>query len=124
MKGGNTQMEKQKILKNRRLELGLTMREVATALGVSEATISRYESGDIQNMGIDKLQALAEILHCSPVYLMGFDVPVCSSDLSSDEEHFLHLFRNLNLEGQHKLIERAEELRDLGYVKGENIKRA
>lgn len=117
-------MDRQKILKNRRLELGLTMREVADALGVSEATISRYESGDIQNMGIDKLQALAKILRCSPVYLMGFDVPVHSSDLSSDEEHFLFLFRGLNSEGQHKLMERAEELRELGYIKGENVKMA
>lgn len=117
-------MEIQKILKNRRLELGLTMREVAASLGVSEATISRYESGDIHNMGIDKLQALAKVLRCSPVYLMGFDVPLHSLNLSTDESHFLLLFRSLNTDGQKKLIERAEELHELGYVKGDKSKLA
>ncbi len=117
-------MEIQKILKNRRLELGLTMREVANALGVSEGTVSRYESGEIQNMGIDKLETLAKILRCSPVYLMGFDSPVKSSDLLPNEAQILLLFRELNSDGQNKLIERAEELRDLGYIKGENVKMA
>lgn len=117
-------MDIQKILKNRRLELGLTMREVATALGVSEATISRYESGDIHNMGIDKLQALAKILRCSPVYLMGFDVPLHSTELLPDESQLLLLFRSLNPDGQKKLIERAEELHNLGYVKGDKAKLA
>lgn len=117
-------MEIQKILKNRRLELGLTMREVANALGVSEGTISRYESGEIQNMGIDKLETLAKVLRCSPVYLMGFDSPVKSSDLLPSEVQILLLFRELNSDGQNKLLERAEELRDLGYVKGESAKKA
>lgn len=117
-------MEIQKILKNRRLELGLTMREVANALGVSEGTISRYESGDIQNMGIDKLETLAKVLRCSPVYLMGFDSSVHSSDLLPDEARFLLLFRELNSDGQNKLLERAEELRGLGYVKGDSVKMA
>ena len=44
-------MNIQTIIKNRRLELDLTMKDVAKALGVSEATVSRYESGEIQNMG-------------------------------------------------------------------------
>ena len=66
-------MEIQTIIKNRRIQLGLTMKDVAKALNVSEATISRYESSDIQNMGIDKLVPLAKILHCSPGYLMGWE---------------------------------------------------
>lgn len=35
------------IIKNRRIELGLTLKEVATAVGVSEGTVSRWESGNI-----------------------------------------------------------------------------
>lgn len=63
------------IIKQRRLELGLTLKEVATALGIAESTVSRYESSDIQNMGIDKIESLAKVLQCSPAYLMGWEIP-------------------------------------------------
>ena len=52
-------------LKQRRLELGLTMLEVAKIVGVSEATISRYESGDIKAMRCDKLLKYAKALNVS-----------------------------------------------------------
>ena len=42
-------------IKQRRIELGLTMADVAQSVGVSEATISRWESGDIANMKRDKI---------------------------------------------------------------------
>lgn len=45
-------------LKQRRIELNLTMAEVAKKVGVSEATISRWESGDIANMRRDKIVLL------------------------------------------------------------------
>lgn len=57
-------------IKQRRKELGLTLKQVAEALKVTEATLSRYESKEIQNMGIDKLEPLSKILKCSPVYLL------------------------------------------------------
>lgn len=49
-------------LKKRRLELGLTMLEVAKIVGVSEATISRYESGEIKNMRSDRINKYAKAL--------------------------------------------------------------
>lgn len=58
-------MSVQEIIKRRRLELDLTLKQVAKALGVSEGTVSRYESGEIQNMGIDKIEALSRVLRCS-----------------------------------------------------------
>lgn len=67
-------MEINKIIKSRRQELGLTLKEVASALGIAESTVSRYESSDIQNMGIDKIEALAKVLQCSPAYLMGWEI--------------------------------------------------
>lgn len=66
-------MDISKMIKSRRLELGLTLKDVATALGTAESTISRYESSNIQNMGIDKIEALAKVLKCSPGYLMGWE---------------------------------------------------
>jgi len=51
-------------LKQRRIELNLTMAEVAKKVGVSEATISRWESGDTAP-SMDKLKALAKIYDVS-----------------------------------------------------------
>ena len=60
-------------LKARRLELGLTMLEVAKAIGVSEATVSRYESGNIKNMRRDRIENYAKILKVNPALLIGAD---------------------------------------------------
>lgn len=49
-------------LKQRRIELGMTMLEVAKKVGVSEATISRYESGNIRNMRSNRIAKYAQVL--------------------------------------------------------------
>lgn len=64
-------MKVNEIIRKRRKELGLTLKDVATELGVSESLISRYESNDVKNMGIDKLIPLAKALKCTPAFLMG-----------------------------------------------------
>ena len=60
-------------IKSRRLELGLTLEDVARALGVNKSTILRYESDYIKKMPIDIIEPLAKVLKCSPEYLMGWD---------------------------------------------------
>lgn len=66
-------MDISKKIKNRRKELSLTMLEVAQKVGVSEATVSRWESGDIANMRRDKIALLANALQVTPSYIMGWD---------------------------------------------------
>ena len=60
------------LIRNRRVELGLTMKDVAKAVGVSEGTVSRWESGNISNMRRDRLFALSRVLHLSVDDLMGW----------------------------------------------------
>lgn len=55
-------MEVKDIIREKRLEKNLTMKELANLVGVSEATISRWESGDIENMKRDKISALVKVL--------------------------------------------------------------
>lgn len=97
----------QTIIKARRTQLGLTLKEVAKALGVSEGTVSRYETGDIRNMGIDKIQALSKVLQCSLGYLMGLDddIPYVQSDftVSSDEMELLTEYRKTDDETKHMI---------------------
>lgn len=65
-------MDIKTILRNRRKELELTMKEVADACGVSEATVSRWESGNIGDMKRSRISALANILKISPSLIVGF----------------------------------------------------
>lgn len=68
------------IIKDNREKLGLTMKELALRVGVSEATISRWESGNIKNMKRDKMFSLAKALKISPLEL---------TDLSFDENEIV-----------------------------------
>lgn len=64
-------MELNELLKSRRTELGLTLKEVADACEVSESTVSRWESGDIGDMRRRKIASLSKILHISAAVLVG-----------------------------------------------------
>lgn len=59
-------------IKNRRIELGLTVDQLARCLQKSRATIYRYESTDTDNMPIGVLEPLAKALSITPAELMGW----------------------------------------------------
>ena len=60
-------------IKKCRLECGMTLLELANALGVREATAQRYESGEIKNLKQATVLEMARIFNCSPSYLMGWE---------------------------------------------------
>lgn len=60
------------ILKSRRKELGLTLSQIADQMGVSEATVQRWESGNIKNLRHERIGPLAELLRVHPSVLMGW----------------------------------------------------
>jgi repressor LexA len=64
-------MEIKDILKQRRMQLGLTLAQVAAHVGVSEATVSRWESGNIENMRRSRIAGLTEILQLDPAVITG-----------------------------------------------------
>lgn len=62
-------------MKARRKEIGLSAERVAEILGVSPATIYRYEKGDIEKVPGDLLAPIAKALQTTPAYLMGWNAP-------------------------------------------------
>ncbi len=62
----------QRRIKERRLALGFTLLQLSEALNVKEATVQRYESGEIKNIKHETIVELAKILKCTPQYLMGW----------------------------------------------------
>lgn len=65
-------------IRARRLELNMTTEDVARIVGVSNATISRWETGAIKNQRRDKIERLAAALQVDPAELMGW------SDVAGD----------------------------------------
>lgn len=69
-------------IKEKRLNSGLTLLQVADQLGIKEATVQRYESGEIKNIKHEVISKLAEIFNCSPSYLMGWENDNTKSKIS------------------------------------------
>ena len=80
-------------IKQRRKDLELSAEQVAEAIGVSRATIYRYESKDVENMPITILAPLAKILKCSPGYLMGWEELYDDITLSTSEKQVIVTYR-------------------------------
>lgn len=65
-------------IKDRRIELGWTLDELAAKVGYSDkSTLSRVENGK-SDMPLKKLDKIAQVLDVTPAYLIGFtedDIP-------------------------------------------------
>lgn len=123
----------QSIIKRQRAKLGLTQSELAAKVGVTEATISRWESGQISNMRRSKIAALARALEISPSALIdgGFE----SSEsiqrnspkddlyefyvppyLQPDQQELLLSFERLSKESRDAIFSLVRLLRDREHV--------
>ncbi|CDZ74837.1 LexA protein [Peptoniphilus sp. ING2-D1G] len=60
-------------IRKKRIENDFTLEEVGNYVGVSRATIQRYENGVISNIPSDKIELLAKFLNTTPAYLMGWE---------------------------------------------------
>lgn len=99
-------------IKELRLQNKMTLLEVANAIGVSEGTVQRYESGNIRNLKYDTIVSLANALNTSPAHLMGWDTDdlIGAPALSDPEQTLVGNYRKLNAEGQEKLIDYSDDL--------------
>lgn len=101
-------MDTKDIIKMRRIDMGLTMKELADKVGVSEGTVSRWESGNIANMKRDKIVALSKAIEVPIDVIMGWKtdadifqrsakvVNKSASRLSDRERKHLAKYRELN----------------------------
>lgn len=95
-------------IKNRRLALGLTQKELADRLGYkSTSTIAKIESGT-NDIPQSKIVAFAKALGVTPGYLLGDvkeEISAPSPMLSSSEEELLSKFRRLDQENQEDVMD-------------------
>lgn len=97
-------------MKIRRKQLHMSAETLAEKLGLSPATIYRYESGFIEKIDSAKLIPIADALQTTPAWLMGFSDEKGSPDPDISEIEFA-------LSGEiHELTE--DEMQDvLDYVR-------
>lgn len=63
-------------IKQRREQLGLTLEDIASQVGVARSTIQRYEVGGITRPKLPVLFSISQALKVSPDWLLGIsDVP-------------------------------------------------
>lgn len=116
-------MELKDIIKFRRKELNLNLLDIAKACDVSEATVSRWESGNIGDMKRSRIAALSKILKISPAIIVGTtdndnkEAQSLSKDLTDQEKNLLDIYRVLDDKGQHTVNTVARM--ELDRVKGD-----
>lgn len=80
-----------KRIKERRLELGLSAEELAPMVGLSAATIYRYENGEIKKVNTTKLQPFAKALKTTEAYLMGWSEKIENNQEVQEDNELLEL---------------------------------
>lgn len=123
-------------IRNRRKDIGMTQEELGKAVGVTKATINKYETGIVINMKRPTVEKIAVALNVPPGYLMGWTdnlanvqtnngvigqnsgtVTVNNSErtLSKEELELLRIYNILDVKGRIKLIQAAMALEEEKY---------
>ena len=82
-------------LQKQRMNMKLSQKEVAVAIGVSPSVISNYEVG-ARVPSLESLIALAGLYHCTTDYLLGLEksenVSIDASMLTDEQKRLLQYF--------------------------------
>ena len=121
------------IIKQLRLQKGLTQEELGKVIGVQKSAIRKYESGMVQNIKRSSIKKLADFFGVSPSYLLGYEdssttitnnngiigdqnhgntiiVETSSESVGEIEAELLALCKKMSLQQKAKLLTLAYEL--------------
>ena len=111
-------------IKQLRANQKITLEEIARHVGVGKSTVRKWEVGQIENMRRDKIGKLAEALHTSPQYLMGWtddpspeDTSATTINLLPDESELLGLYRGVTVQGQTLILGNARMIAGMDEYK-------
>ena len=74
-------------IRNRRLELGLSVDDLANRLQKNRATVYRYESNYIKSYSPDVMESLAKALETTPAYFYGYEEPDPEAEPAASIHH-------------------------------------
>ena len=82
-------------IKELRISQNLTLEQVGDVVGVGKSTVRKWETGMIANMRRDKIALLAQALHTTPEYLMGWSTDIEVNNLFKIETKKFPLLGNI-----------------------------
>ena len=92
-------------IKQRRMELDWSQRDLANKMGYNHSTITRIETGKI-DISQSRVKQFSEVLGVSIAYLMGWEEETPEKiQLNEGEEMLLDLFRRIPVESQPMVLE-------------------
>lgn len=84
----------------RRKELGISAEKLADILGVSPATVYRWENGFIEKLPVSALAPIAKALHTTPAFLMGWEEELkeeyTEEELSETKKRLIEKIKDLD----------------------------
>lgn len=105
-------MEVKDILKNLRKESNISQSELASELGIGQATVSQWERGAAKPTS-DAIIALSKFYNVSADFLLGIDDDSRSAGLGNEYEELLGIFYNLTNTQKYLMIEIMKQMKDL-----------
>jgi len=126
-------------IKDLRKECGMTQEELGVKIGVSKATVNKYETGIVVNLKRPTIEKIAAALGVDPGYLMGWsdnsvkvgpvqtnngvigqtNAPVIINNgdsgprtLSKEEIEILRIYNSLDVKSRMKLLSTAIDLEE------------
>ena len=97
-------------------EKGFSYGELAKMTGIPKSAIQRYATGQTPKIPMDRLQLLADVLHVSAQYLMGWDEKtqhvsnIVQMPTAQVERRIDHIWDGLNDDGQDQLCQYGDFL--------------
>lgn len=75
-------------IKELRSRKGLTLAQIADALGTTEATAQRYETGKgIKSIPYEVIEKYANVFGCKPQFIMGWSDEIAMNPVKAAERH-------------------------------------
>lgn len=109
-------------IKKLRILKGLTQEELGEILGVTKASVQKYESGQIRNLKADTIRKLCKTFDTLPIYFV-FDFVEDHSPKDVKDmlvQHygpwimeFLAMLNEMNEDGQKRLLEYCKDLKSI-----------
>lgn len=93
-------------IKTRREQMGMTMQNLADAIGVTKPTIQRYEAGKVDRLKIPVIESIANSLDVNPLWLLGKSEivdtkkPANDDGLTNAEKEWIKLYHQIPKERQ------------------------
>lgn len=110
-------------IKSLRISKGISQEELGKIVGVQKAAVYKWESGKVQNLKRATIQKLAEYFEVTPSSFIEEDVTCADVLLTPSEHQLIDNYRNLNEEGQEKLLDHSIDLVSSGrYIKSNKSK--